>query len=169
MPVNLELKQKVQSLEKIRNLLKMIGAEYKGLLNQRDVYFNVSGSLLKLRVMDNCSELIKYNRVESGEDRWSDYSILTIYDEKAEDFFSSIFSVEAVVGKKRELWLYDNTRIHLDDVNDLGSFIELETLVLAGKDDALKRFSEIIRLLELNIKDQILMSYRDLILLKGTR
>ena len=72
--------------------------------------------------------------------------------------------METIVKKKRELWLYKNTRIHLDIVKNLGSFLELETLVIKGKKDAQKRFDDIIALLHLDLKKQILASYRDLIL-----
>ena len=52
--------------------------------------------------------------------------------------------VEAVVEKKRLLYMYDNTRIHLDEVKGLGKFLELETLVLSGLKDAKNRFNKII-------------------------
>lgn len=73
---------------------------------------------------------------------------------------------ETVVEKHRQLYLYDNTRIHLDEVKGLGSFLELETLVINGKEDAEKRFKEIIKLLGLKTENEIRKSYRDLMLEK---
>lgn len=166
MSLNLELKQEVRSHDRIRARLKEIGAEFKTFLNQRDVYFVLKGSLLKLRIMDQRSELIKYNRNEDGGTRWSDYSVMEINDINAEEFLSKIFDVEVIVTKQRELWMYDNTRVHLDVVNSLGSFIELETLVLSGKEDAQKRFDNIMKLLDLSLENQLLTSYRDLLLNK---
>jgi len=169
MPLNLELKLKVLSHSDLITRLEQIGAEYKGILNQRDVYFIMDGALLKLRVMDSFSELIKYNRNEDGGTRWSDYSVLRISDVNAEDFLKQIFKVEVIVTKKRELWMFDNTRIHLDAVESLGSYLELETLVINGREDAQKRFDKIVDLLNLDLNDQILMSYRDLLLMKGSQ
>jgi adenylate cyclase class IV len=58
--------------------------------------------------------------------------------------------------------MYKNTRVHLDTVKHLGKFMELETLVLVGKDDAKKRFSFLIDKFSININEQIKGSYRDL-------
>ncbi len=73
--------------------------------------------------------------------------ILNCYNSQianGEKFFSNLFDVEVIVKKKRELFYYDDTRIHLDTVNNLGKFLELETLVTNGKADAKKRFEKII-------------------------
>ena len=43
-----------------------------------------------------------------------------------------------VVEKKRRLFLYKNSRIHLDEVRGLGTFIEFEVLVKHGKQQAQK-------------------------------
>jgi predicted adenylyl cyclase CyaB len=83
---------------------------------------------------------------------------------KIPEFFDGIFPVETVVEKKRELWLYDNTRIHLDTVKSLGTFLELETLVIKGKKDAQKRFDHMVETLGLDFKGQIRSSYRHLML-----
>ena len=59
--------------------------------------------------------------------------------------------------------MYNNTRVHLDEVKGLGNFLELETLVLSGLKDAQNRFNKIIDLLGLDIKKQIKNSYKILI------
>ena len=167
MPVNLELKCKVDSHQIFRRVLKKSNAEYKGVIEQKDIYFKNKNALLKLRLKKNGNELIKYNRDESGKKRWSDYEILNVSGKDPEKYFCSLFEVETIVEKKRELWIYKNTRIHLDEVKNLGLFLELETLVLNGKKDAERRFNSIISLLKISAKDQILASYRDLML--GTK
>ena len=67
------------------------------------------------------------------------------------------------------LFLFNNTRIHLDNVKGLGKFLELETLVVNGKPDAEKRFKEIVYFLKLDQSKQIRKSYRDLIIEKKTK
>ena len=164
MPTNLELKIKATSHESLKKILKQIGAENKGMLNQKDVYYSVPNGLLKLRIENGNESLIVYNRNENDKSRWSDFEVLKFINGKGEKFFSKLFDVEIIVKKERELFYYDDTRIHLDTVNNLGKFLELETLVINGKADAKKRFAKIIRLLKLDESKQIRKSYRDLLM-----
>lgn len=163
MPLNLELKIKLEDFRATIEILKHINAEYKGILNQRDVYYSARSGLLKLRSVNGRHELIRYNRNETDGSRFSDYHVLEITSPGAEDFFNEILPVETIVEKKRELYLYDNTRIHLDDVKELGLFLELETLVVNGKEDAEMRFGKIVNLLRLNLSQQIKASYKNLL------
>ncbi len=164
MAKNLELKIAVKNFTSYRSILTKIGAKYIALLNQSDIYYKMNNGLLKLRLFDDKAELIKYNRDESGKTRWSDYEILTLDAAKAEKFLGRLFEIETIVKKKRELWMYDNSRIHLDNVKKLGKFLEIETLVLNGNADARKRFNSIKSFLILDDSRQILSSYRDLML-----
>lgn len=164
MAKNLELKTAVKNFTLYRNILTGIGAEYIRVLNQSDIYYRTNNGLLKLRLFDDEAELIKYNRDETGKTRWSDYEILKLDAKKAEKFLGQLFKVETVVKKKRELWMFDNSRIHLDNVKHLGKFLEIETLVINGNADARQRFSSIKNMLKLGDSKQILSSYRDLML-----
>ena len=164
MPTNLELKIRVTSHLSVKKILEQIGAENKGILNQKDVYYSVPNGLLKLRVENRNESLIYYNRNENDKNRWSDFEFLKFADGNGERFFNKLFDVEVIVIKKRQLFYYDDTRIHLDTVKFLGKFLELETLVINGKVDAKKRFVKIISLLKLDEAKQIRKSYRDLLM-----
>ena len=164
MPTNLELKIRVISHQALKKILEQIGAQNKGILNQKDVYYSVPNGLLKLRIENLNESLIFYNRNENDKNRWSDFEVLKFTHGKGEKFFSNLFDVEVIVKKKRELFYYDDTRIHLDTVKFLGKFLELETLVINGKVDAKNRFSKIISLLKLDESKQIRKSYRDLLI-----
>ena len=164
MPTNLELKIKIESHQNLRNLLIEIGADNNGVLNQKDVYYTVPQGLLKLRVENGKESLIFYRRDEKGNNRWSDFDVLKFANEGGEKFLKKIFTIETVVEKRRELFIYENTRIHLDEVKSLGTFVEIETLVLKGRDEAKMRFENIINLLSLDTSKQIRKSYRDLLL-----
>ena len=166
MPQNLEVKIKFDSFGGIKKILKEIGAEFTATLYQKDVYYKNSDGLLKLRIENGVESLIHYKRNENSKNRWSNYSLLKFKDGKAEKFFKQIFEIEIVVEKKRLLYMYNNTRIHLDKIKHLGNFLELETLVLNGQADAKKRFKEIAVLLKLDMKNQIKKSNRDLMLEK---
>lgn len=164
MPLNLELKVKMNSFRKTAKLLKEINAHFLKTLNQKDIYYKTTGGLLKLRIENGEQSIIKYLRDEKGKDRFSDYEFISFESGDAEKFFKNIFNIEAVVQKKRLLFIYDNTRIHLDTVKGLGKFLELETLVLKGKNDAKKRFAFVKKALELETLPGFKKSYRDLII-----
>src|SRR3990167_23457 len=135
MPLNLELKIKVESHTKLIKALRRINAEKKGILIQKDVYYKTKNGLLKLRVEGNTSTLIKYLRDEKGK-RWSNYELLRLVGKNPEKYLQDIFDIDTIIEKKRILYLYKNTRIHLDEVKGLGKFLELETLLVSTRKDA---------------------------------
>lgn len=164
MPTNLEIKIKIENPAELIGRIKRINAEYKGELNQVDIYYKIKNGRLKLRLENGNQTLIKYLRNEKIGDRWSDYQLISLTRNDAREYLKDVLEEETVVEKKRLLYLYDNTRIHIDTVKRLGSFLELETLVINGKEDAAKRFEKIIGLLSLKKEDEIRGSYSDLIL-----
>ena len=163
MPLNLELKIKVEAHTKLIKALRRINAEKTGILRQKDIYYKTGKGLLKLRVEGNSYTLIKYLRDEKGK-RWSNYELLRLDGKNPEKYLEDIFDVDTVVEKKRILYLYKNTRVHLDEVNGLGKFLELETLVVSTRKDSEERFREIIKLLSLDLSKQIRKSYKWLML-----
>jgi len=166
MESNIEIKIKIPSFGKYENILKSIGMKPKGLLNQKDVYYETKKGLLKLRTENGRDSLIKYLRDEKSKDRVSNYDVLKISNNSAEEFFNDIFKIKAVVEKERILYLYKNTRIHFDKIKKLGNFIELESVVVKDKKSAIKEFNEVVKLLKLDIEKQIRKSNLDLILEK---
>ena len=167
MPTNLELKIKLNSFNQVEKYLKEINATHTATLNQKDVYYKSNSGLLKLRIENGNQSIIKYVRDEKSKNRFSNFEVLYFSSGNAEKFFGELLKVETVVQKKRILYMYNNTRVHLDRVKNLGYFMELETLVLFGKNDAKKRFDGIVNLLHLHDYLQIKKSYRDLILAKN--
>ena len=166
MAQNLELKAKVDSFDEILMRLEKVAAEDKGVLNQKDTYYKYDKGRLKLRSVNGRFELIKYRRDESAEQRYSNYFLLYLEGDEVEEYLNDILQVEVIVEKSRRLFIYKDTRIHLDEVKNLGTFMELETLVLNGHEDAEVRFNEIIELLGLNKENEIRVSYRELMLAK---
>lgn len=163
MPTNLELKIKIDSFNPFIEKLESINAKQDSVLFQKDIYYKIPEGLLKLRIENGAKTLIFYNRDELSKNRWSDFNLLKIEDDSAENFLSKLFGVEQVVKKERKLFWFNNTRIHLDEVKELGNFLELETLVIQEKTNAEKRFDEIVRLLNLDLSKQIKKSYKNLI------
>ena len=163
MPSNIELKIRLTSFGKYVSVLKSLELNKPVLLDQKDIYYEVKEGLLKLRIENGKNYLIRYLRNERSKNRISNYNLVEIKDKHAEKFFNNIFTVKAIVEKKRILYLYKNTRIHLDRVKKLGNFIELESVITGNRRTALKEFREVINFLNLDIKKQIKKSYKDLI------
>ena len=168
MPLNLELKIRLDNPENVLRIVKKINADFKGELKQIDVYYKIKTGLLKLRLENGSQTLIKYLRNEKPGDRWSDFHLISLEKNDARKFLAGILDEETVVEKRRLLYLYDNTRIHIDMVKELGSFLEFETLVDSGKEDAKKRFDALLELLSIKKADEIRKSYRDMMLEKDT-
>lgn len=170
MPRNLELKIKLKSFSQIKKILNQIGAEFTAVLNQKDIYYKNKNGLLKLRIENPATarieSLIKYRRNENSKHRWSDYNLIKFREGNAEKFLADFLEIETIVNKKRLLYMYDNTRIHLDKIKSLGNYLELETLVLNGQADAKRRFAKIVSFLKLDLKNQVKKSNRDLMLEK---
>ena len=165
MALNLELKIKVSSHDKMIKLINENGGKFIKTLNQKDIYYKFPKGLLKLREQNGESELVKYNRNEKEGERWSDYSLLFLKGENVEEYLNDLFTIETIVEKERKLYIYENTRIHLDTVKDLGHFLELETVVKKiSKEDAVEEFEKVVEYLELDTSNQIRKSYRDLTL-----
>ncbi len=169
MPVNLEIKVKVKNFDSILKSLKKLKAKKSGVLHQKDVYFSSPKGLLKLRKEGKSQQLIRYQRNEEGKNRWSNFEILELHQVHAESFLRNLWDCEVVVEKERLLFLYDETRIHLDKVKKLGNFIELETKVISSKKDAQQRFKFLLNALQIDPKEQLRLSYHDLLLQIGKK
>lgn len=166
MPANLEIKVPYKNLSKLNSGLAVIGAEFVKVLVQKDTYYKADKGLLKLRIDGDKTELIYYNRNEKNAKRWSEYYTLQISDRKPEQFFAHLYKVEVVVKKRRKLYMYKNTRIHLDTVQGLGTFVELESMVKTTRAAAEKEFKFVVKNLQLPVEKELRMSYRDLLLSK---
>ena len=128
MPVNLELKARLRSLDDARSLAAALGARFDCLLVQTDTYYRVNHGRLKLRTFSGApAELIMYDRPEVKSDRWSHYEVVPAGDGVALGrVLAESLGVRATVHKTRELHFYQGARIHLDEVSGLGAFIEFE-------------------------------------------
>lgn len=166
MPKNLEIKVKLANHRIIKQILIKNKIKLAEVLYQKDIYYKVSAGLLKLRIENENQTLIFYDRNEKSKNRWSDYHLLDIKGTDGSKYFSRFLDTLAIVEKKRELFLFDNTRIHLDTVKGLGTFLELETRVVNGLSDAKKRFKFLYDILELKGKEELRTSYLNLLVMK---
>lgn len=164
---NLELKSKYVNIEKLRQLMFELGAEYKKTMHQIDTYFVVPKGRLKLREIDGEeSQLVYYERADESTSRYSNYSIVEITDVLGfKQMMTNALGVKAIVDKVRELWMYGNTRIHIDDVNSLGHFVELETVITNQTDTEAQAEHHFVKhALKIDDTQIVPVSYSDLIL-----
>jgi adenylate cyclase class IV len=126
---NIEYKAELRDLDAARAQCRQIKAELIGTLRQTDQYFRLTDGRLKRReAPDEPVEWIFYHRRDRARPRMCNYSILS--DEQARRRWGTqSLRPWLVVVKTRELWMIENVRIHLDRVDELGTFIEFEAMV----------------------------------------
>jgi predicted adenylyl cyclase CyaB len=140
----------------------------QGVLHQTDTYFNVPKGRFKLRdEKAKGAYAIYYERGEKSTQRWSTYHTLAVPKHKEfRAFMKKALGVKVEVIKKRELWLWQNARIHLDTVTGLGSYIEIEVVVEKGEAQAQRVMDDLLAEFKVGKKDFIKKSYSDLLLKK---
>ena len=133
---NVELKARDDDPESSLEACRKLGAVDCGVLWQQDTYFNTGQGRLKLREQrpGRC-QLIHYRRPDEPQERESRYRIIEVGDpETMRTFLGEALGVTATVIKRRRLFLWRSVRIHLDQVEELGSFIELEAVAAPESD-----------------------------------
>lgn len=134
MPANLELKARCSDLAATRSRAEALATEWLGVDRQVDTYFRAPfrppGGRLKLRESSlSGGQLIPYLRPDQKAARRSDYVVIPLPEpERTLALLSELLGVHRVVRKRREIALYENVRIHLDEVDGLGAFVELEAV-----------------------------------------
>jgi predicted adenylyl cyclase CyaB len=164
---NIELKARCASLSAAREAARAMGAEYVGILEQRDTYFAARQGRLKLReTSGKPAELIAYARDDTAAVRGSDYQLVSIADPAALlAALTSALGVRGAVVKRRELWMWQGVRIHLDEVAGLGTFVELEAVMEPDEPDEIGQQKVAVLRERLGITDENLVgvSYSDLL------
>ncbi len=182
MATNLEFKARCPLLESLYPKLAALNAWHRETVHQIDTYFcllkgkDASTSetckpRLKLREADEYDEgwLIYYERPNQHKSRYSQYHLSKTDDPSTlKTLLTAALGIETIVKKHREIWMFKNTRIHLDTVIDLGQYIELET-VFQGQTEAaaIAEHQHVKNILHLDTADPVAVSYSDLMMQKS--
>ncbi|HTU95708.1 MAG TPA: cytidine deaminase, partial [Solirubrobacteraceae bacterium] len=123
---------------------------------------------LKLREESGAgAELIAYRRPDSTTAQESSFTRAPATDPVLlREALDAALGETVVVAKRRRLFLWEHVRIHLDDVEGLGTFIELEAMVGPGLNTPAEAAEKVTRLrAELAISDGALVAvgYADLL------
>ena len=165
---NIEYKVKVANHLDVIAKLRAMKARKKVVLKQTDTYIPCDEGRLKIRqIHHKFSELIFYKRVNRKNSKNSFYDIVTLSSEQGRliaKIFTAAYTKAITVSKKRELWMYKHTRIHIDTVDHLGKFVELETVIKTISSRAgQKEHAFVKRALQLEKYKALATSYGDMI------
>jgi adenylate cyclase class IV len=162
-PRNLELKCRIASVADAGERARLLGATPQGVLIQEDTYFPVPHGRMKLREFgDGASELIAYERPNQEGERWSTYRKVDVSG--CRDLKAALcegIGVSRIVKKKRRLFLIPGARIHLDEVENLGNFLEFE-VTLPGMEEAGALMKKLMDGFGVRAEDGIAGSYADM-------
>jgi predicted adenylyl cyclase CyaB len=167
MGANIEVKARTRALPELRLTATEISGTPGELIEQEDWFFEAPHARLKLRIFSpERGELISYRREDRAGAKASEY-VIAPTDRPAllREALALALGVRVVVRKKRWLYVVGQTRIHLDEVAELGTFVELEYVLEPGEDPA-RGEREVARLLDrlgVRAEDQIAGAYADLL------
>ncbi|HSM71853.1 MAG TPA: class IV adenylate cyclase [Anaerolineales bacterium] len=138
MPSNIEIKARVGDFEGLKARAENLSDSSAEVIPQEDIFFNVPQGRLKLRILaPDHGQLIYYTRPDQEGPKRSEYHIAETADPgNLKRVLELSYGIRGVVKKTRYLYLIGQTRIHLDDVEGLGQYIELEVVMRDGQEDA---------------------------------
>ena len=168
---NIEIKATWEDLRTARRIARSLTTQTLGRLRQRDTYFHGRNGLLKLReTPDRPGELIHYQRPNIASVKRSDYRITHVaHPADLRKTLSDALGIVVVVEKVREVFLWQNVRIHLDRVRRLGTYLEFEAVLrrpsqaTAGR----RRVTHLLEVFGITPQQFVRVSYADLLREKG--
>ena len=158
---NVEIKARVADLAALRARAERLATQRIGVDVQVDTYFRVPSGRLKLRESSlSGGQLVPYLRPDEPGARRSDYLVVPVADAaRLKELLARILGVHRVVRKTRQILLVDNVRIHLDEVEGLGAFLELEAVFDGSAAGETRERAKLARLLgELGVADAELVA-----------
>ena len=138
----------------------------RGIFFKEDTFFTSSKGRLKLRRLSPTQgELIFYERPDCPGPKQSDYIEVTTEDPDGfRQILAKALGIEGIVLKKRHLFLVGQTRIHLDEVEELGNFLELEVVLQEGQkaEEGMVIATDLLEKLGVRKEDLVAEAYIDL-------
>ncbi|MEX2499093.1 MAG: class IV adenylate cyclase [Wenzhouxiangellaceae bacterium] len=170
---NIEIKVRIADADKARRAIETLADGPAEVLEQKDTYFNAGNeAYLKLReelaqAGHRHASLVAYRRDRRAEPRPSDIRLVRIdRPDELHEALAHALGTLVVVDKIRRLYFRGQTRIHLDEVDRLGAFLELEVVLEPGQTEAdgLRIANDLLDDLNLVGSQAQTESYRDLLL-----
>ena len=138
MPANIEIKARARDFGDLRRRAETLSDTPVQVIPQEDTFFNASKGRLKLRQLaPERGQLVYYERTDTSGPKRSNYHIFETGDpESLKTALRLALGVRGVVRKTRYLYQVGQTRVHLDEVEGLGEFMELEVVLRPEQSDA---------------------------------
>jgi predicted adenylyl cyclase CyaB len=167
MPSNIEIKARVADPAQTASLAAALSDGPPQTIFQRDTFFRCSTGRLKLREFaSGAGELISYIRADVAGVKQSHYEIVPVADAKAlQALLHQALGETVVVEKTRRLYRVGQTRVHLDAVQGLGAFLELEVVMRPGQAAAEGHAiaADLMRRLGIHESDLLATAYADML------
>jgi predicted adenylyl cyclase CyaB len=171
MATNIEIKARIHDPDRLRELVERIYDKPGEVLLQEDTFFHTPRGRLKLRTLaPDRGQLIYYEREDGSGPKPSNYFLSPTSDpDSLKTVLSAGLGVRGVVRKRRLVYMVGNTRIHLDEVEGLGSFLELEVVLGPGEsmEAGVATATGLVTELGIQESDLIQTAYIDLLESKG--
>jgi adenylate cyclase class 2 len=165
---NVEIKARCGNPALIRSSLLQQGADFIGTDHQRDTYFNVPAGRLKLRQGNIENALIRYLRPDQAGPKTSEVTLCPISEgAPLEHILNEVLGTKVVVDKQREIFFIGNIKFHIDRVEGLGGFVEIEAIDKDGSYSLEELTAQCQRYLDsfgIHSDDLLSDSYSDMIL-----
>jgi predicted adenylyl cyclase CyaB len=168
MAANIEVKARLADLPEALQVARRISDAPMQELHQVDYFFPCKNGRLKLRVFARDEgELIFYNRPDAATPRRSEYTISKTEDaQNLCHCLKQALGMDLIVEKTRFLFRLGPMRIHIDQVKNLGNFLELEVVLANDKpkqEEALSMIRQTLAEFGVQEKDLLPVAYRDLL------
>ncbi len=170
MPSNVEIKAVLRGLSYLTQRAKELSGSDGTVIRQQDTFFKVPAGRLKLRdLQDGTGQLIFYERPDTEGPKLSNYSITPTKDPQGlVKVLTDALGQVGQVKKERRLYMVGQTRVHVDRVEGLGDFMELEVVMKEqqSREEGVTIATQL--MLELGVKEEDLIdgAYMDLLLKK---
>lgn len=170
MPTLIEIKAHCPDHTPIRTILEQHQADFKGIDHQIDTYFKVHHGRLKLREGTIENHLIHYFRKNQAGPKQS--NVLLYKSDPTKNLKALLVAANgilAIVDKKRAIYFIENVKFHLDEVQGLGTFIEIEAIDEDGSipvEELNRQCQHYLNLLAIPQKNLVEVSYSDMLLEK---
>ena len=173
--VNIEIKARCDKPEVVRQVLDECSAEFKGVDHQIDTYFSVPKGRLKLRQGNIENSLIFYDRPNTAGPKRADVSLFrtdTPGGAQLHETLTAALDILVTVDKQREIYFIENVKFHIDTVEQLGHFVEIEAIDetgTLGPEKLRTQCDYYISLFNIPDADLVNTSYSDLLLERSNK
>lgn len=166
--LNVEIKASCSNIERIEEILLDQNARFVGIDHQVDTYFNVNNGRMKLREGNIENALIFYQRDNASGPKSSN---VILYKSDPDSSLKSLLEkscgILCVVDKTRKIFFIENIKFHIDEVTELGSFVEIEAIDEfnnIGIEKLQQQTENYMKLFNIQKSELVAVSYSDLLL-----